>query len=87
MRSAVETAIPRSEPLIFEDKTMKKAIGIATLCLALGLAPMTASARSHHHHDGRLIVGVGAGVAAGAVVAGPVGAVVGGLIGLIIVHH
>ena len=63
---------------------MKKTIGIATLCLALGLAPMAASARTHHHHDGRMLVGVGAGVAAGAVVAGPVGAVVGGLIGLFV---
>ena len=63
---------------------MKKTIGIVTLCLALGLVPMAASARTHHHHDGKMLVGVGAGVAAGAVVGGPVGGVVGGLIGLIV---
>jgi hypothetical protein len=63
---------------------MKKAIGIVTLCIALGVGPMAASARTHHHHDGRMVVGVGAGVAAGAIVGGPVGAVVGGLIGLIV---
>ena len=68
---------------------MKKAIGIVALCAGLALAPVAASAhiRHHHVHDAELVIGVGGGVAAGAVVAGPVGAVVGGVIGLIIIHH
>jgi hypothetical protein len=70
---------------------MKKVAGIVALCIGLALAPMSASAhykRHHHHsHDGRLIVGVGAGVATGVIVGGPVGAIVGGVVGLVIIHH
>ncbi len=68
---------------------MKKFIGIVAVCAALVVAPTGAFAHKKHHsgHHHKGVVVVGTGIAAGAVVAGPVGAVVGGVVGLFIVHH
>ena len=75
---------------------MKKLVSIGALSAAIAFAPTVASANSwkHHHnsqqdsyrHDDKgAVVVVGAGVGAGALIAGPVGAVVGGVAGLVMV--
>ncbi len=68
---------------------MKKTAVILALCGGLALAPISASAhvKHHHMHDGKIIVGVGAGVVTGLIVGGPVGAAVGAVVGLVIIHH
>ena len=69
---------------------MKKIVSIAVITAALALAPTAASAHSWHkrgyHHKPEAVVLLGAGVGAGAIVAGPVGAVVGGVAVLVLGH-
>ncbi len=70
---------------------MKKIISIAAIIAAVALAPSAASAHSKHkhgfyHHNAEDVVILGAGVGAGAIIAGPVGAVAGGVAVLFLGH-
>ena len=70
---------------------MKKIASIAAIIAAIALAPTPAFAHSKHkhhgyHHNAEEVVLLGAGVGAGAVIAGPVGAVVGGVAVLFLGH-
>ena len=67
---------------------MKKIVGIVALCVAMAVAPTAASAHKKViRTDTNSVVVVGTGVAAGAVVAGPIGAIVGGVIGWVVNEH
>ena len=68
---------------------MKKIISVAVISAVVALAPTAASAHSKHkgyHHGPEAIVLLGAGIGAGAVIAGPVGAAVGGVAVLVVGH-
>jgi len=68
---------------------MKKFVSIAVISAAVALAPAAASAHSKHkgyHHGPEAVVLLGAGIGAGAIIAGPVGAAVGGVAVLVVGH-